>query len=101
MKKEYTLVETISQFRVRYVVKIPDEFETSEQRRAFLEDKIDSEDFHEFSQKHLIELITSTREMDESDVLELCDADNDYAKSWPTEQKLNIFVRRNNSDDGK
>lgn len=26
------------------------------------------------------------------------DADNDYAKTWPDSQKLNIFVRKNNDE---
>lgn len=97
------MVETLSQFRMRYVVEIPKKYVTAEERRKYITDKINSGRFDEFSQKHLGEIITSTRELDESDVLEICDADNDYAKSWPDSQKLNIFVFRNNekNDDSE
>lgn len=98
MRKQYTLIETISQFRMRYVVEIPNEYETADARRKYIKSKIDAEQFNEFSQKHLGEFVISTRELDEPDVLEICDADNDYAKTWPDSQKLNIFVRKNNDE---
>lgn len=103
MKKQYTMIETISMFRMRYVVEIPKEYETAEARREYVESRINTEQFDEFSQKHLGEIITSTRELDEADVLEICDADNPYAKSWPDSQKLRIFVLRNSEEkhDGK
>jgi len=43
----------------------------------------------EFSQLHIDEMITSTRQIDKKEYLRLFDEDNKYLKDWSKEQKLN------------
>jgi len=45
----------------------------------------------EFSQHHVDELITSTREIDQTEYLRMFDEDNDYLKDWDEQQKLNFI----------
>ena len=45
----------------------------------------------EFSQLHLGEVITSSREIDRVEYLRLFDEDNDYLKNWTTEQKFKMI----------
>jgi hypothetical protein len=44
--------------------------------------------FHEFSQLHIDEMITSAREIDTKEYLCLYDEDNPHFKDWTDEQKL-------------
>ena len=48
----------------------------------------DNTEFKEFSRHHLDEVISQTKKMTREEVLELCDQDNDYLKTWSDEQKL-------------
>jgi hypothetical protein len=48
----------------------------------------------EFSQKHLGETIVSHRVISEEDALTLCDNENDYAKNWNKEMKMNAFFTK-------
>ena len=59
---KYVMVDTVSQFRMRYVVEVPDNVEncTSE---AYASDSVVCEDVREFSQEHIGETIVSTREV--------------------------------------
>lgn len=79
------LVETISMFRMRYVI------EALEETHACDEVVMNnSEGFlREFSQLHLDEIITSSREIDDAEYLRLFDRDNDYLKDWTDDQKFN------------
>jgi len=79
--KKLILVEAVSMFRMRYVV----EAECAE--HACDEVVCNTGDF-EFSQKHLDEVITSTRELTQEEYLRLWDEDNDYLKGWTDEKKL-------------
>ena len=83
MEKKLYLVETVSIFRMRYVV------EAKEASHA--EDEvvcgISSNEIREFSQKHVDECITSTRKISEKEFLKLFNKDNDYLESWDIEQK--------------
>ena len=74
------LVETISVFRMRYVV----ECESADHAK----DVVTMNEAEEFSQLHLDELITSAREIDDAEYLRLFDEDNDYLESWSEEQKF-------------
>ena len=74
------LVETISMFRMRYVV----ECESADHAK----DVVTMNEAEEFSQLHLDELITSAREIDDAEYLRLFDEDNDYLESWSEEQKF-------------
>ena len=74
------LVETISVFRMRYVV----ECESADHAK----DVVTMNEAEEFSQLHLDELITSAREIDDAEYLRLFDEDNDYLKDWDEERKF-------------
>jgi hypothetical protein len=79
---EWVLVETISQFRQRYVVEVP------KGKSEYALDSVTTEDVKEFSQKHLGETIVSHRVISEKDALDLFDKDNDYLQGWTDEQKM-------------
>jgi hypothetical protein len=77
------LVETISMFRMRYVV------EALEDTHACDEVTMNNDgNLHEFSQVHLDEIITSTRQLTDEEYISLFNQDNDYLQSWTDEQKL-------------
>ena len=82
IKTEWVLVETVSQFRQRYVVEVP----TGQADYAL--DSVTMEDVKEFSQKHLGETIVSHRVISEKDALDMFDEDNDYLKDWNDDKKM-------------
>lgn len=86
MKKLF-LVETVSMFRIRYVV------EADEASHAADEVVMNNGNLSEFSQKHLDEIISSTREIDEDEYLRLFDEDNDYLMNWSENQKFKFINR--------
>lgn len=77
------LVETVSIFRMRYVV----EAENAEHAKDEVTMNNDG-NLHEFSQLHLDEIISSTREIDRDEYLRQFDEDNDYLQEWDDERKL-------------
>ena len=84
MSKLY-LVETISMFRMRYVVECKEEghaLDTVTMHNA------GGEELKEFSQQHLDEVISSSREISRIEYLDLFDKDNEYLKDWNESQKL-------------
>ena len=87
------LVETVSVFRMRYVV----EAKTASDARDEVTISV-GDDFKEFSQLHLDEMISSTREIDQAEYLRVFDEDNVYLKDWTEEQKLQ-FVNVINYDE--
>lgn len=92
------LVETISQYRMRYVIEVPDNHAdvTAESfgctAKQWAEDTVTMEEMKEFSQQWLGEVITSTREVSREEVLSLCDEDNAYCSSWSDDRKMEVFV---------
>ncbi len=84
MEKKLYLVETVSMFRMRYVIEAREE---SHAKDEFVME-IGKESFKEFSQVHMDEVIVSTRKLSAKDYLELFDADNDYCKSWDIAKKM-------------
>lgn len=82
--KKLVLVEAISQYRMRYVVEC-DEVEHAADEVVMERVK------DEFSQLHLGEVITSTREIDRGEYLRLFDQDNDYLKDWEPDQKFRMI----------
>lgn len=78
------LVETVSIFRIRYVV------EANDPTHAADEVVVNDGSLHEFSQKHLDEIISSVREIDNAQYLLQFDEDNDYLSGWTDEQKFNF-----------
>ena len=87
------LVETVSVFRMRYVVEAENESHARDEVTMSVGD-----DFKEFSQLHVDEMITSTREIDTTEYLRLFDEDNVYLNDWDEDQKLD-FVNVINYDE--
>jgi hypothetical protein len=56
------------------------------------------DNFHEMSQLHLDEMISSTREIDTAEYLRMFDEDNVYMKDWTEEQKLGLVQVLNYGD---
>lgn len=109
MKKietQWVLVEAISTFRERYMVEVPVGVDRYGKDKAdWALDTVTLNEAKEFSQEHLGETIVSHRVITEADALALCDKDNDYAKNWSDEIKMNTFftkieehIRENNYD---
>ena len=86
-EKKLYLVETVSMFRMRYVVEAR---EAGHAEDEFVME-IGKESFKEFSQHHMDEVIISTRELSATDYMNLFDTDNDYLKSWDIEQKMSMI----------
>ena len=86
------LVETVSVFRMRYVVEANNASDARDEVTLNVGDN-----FHEFSQLHLDEMISSTREIDDVEYLRMFDEDNVYLKDWDEEQKFR-FVQVLNYD---
>lgn len=82
--KRLVLVEAVSQYRMRYVVEC-DEVEHAADEVVM--ERIQDE----FSQLHLGEVITSSREIDRAEYLRMFDEDNAYLKAWPEEQKFKMI----------
>ena len=109
MKKietQWVLVETVSMFRERYMVEVPvgvDRYGKDKAEWAL--DTVTMEEAKEFSQEHLGETVVSHRVVTKEDALAMCDKDNDYAKKWNDELKIQTFftsmaenIRENNYD---
>jgi hypothetical protein len=109
MKKietQWVLVETISTFRERYMVEVPvgvDRYGKDKAEWAL--DTVTMQEAKEFSQEHLGETIVSHRVVTKEDALAMCDKENDYAKKWNDELKIQTFftamaehIRENNYD---
>lgn len=86
-EEQYFLVECISTYRMRYIVKA--------KCAEHAEDTVVCEQAKEFSQKHLGETITSSHEITHEHILKLCDEDNDYCKKWSDDKKFEAFVTEN------
>ena len=82
---EFVLVECVSTFRMRYMVEVP------KGKADWALDTVVMKEAEEFSQEHLGEQIVSHRVVSKEDALALCDADNDYTKTWNDEKKMEVF----------
>jgi len=78
------LVETISVFRMRYVI------EAENVEHAKDEVTMNVGELAEFSQHHIDEMISSTREIDDVEYLHRFDEDNEYLKDWTDGQKFSF-----------
>jgi hypothetical protein len=86
-KTEWVLVDTIGQFRMRYMVEVP------AGKAEYALDTVTMEQAKEFSQVHLGETIVSHRVVTEKEALEIFDKDNDYLAKWDKEVKIkNAFT---------
>jgi isopentenyldiphosphate isomerase len=82
---ELVLVETVSMFRMRYMVEVP------KGKSEWALDTVVMQEAKEFSQKHLDETIVSHRVVSKKEALELCDQDNDYLTTWSKTEKVDSF----------
>ena len=79
------VVETISMFRMRYVVEAKNKFDAMDEVTMN-----DNGELREFSQKHIDENITDAREIDREEYLRMFDEDNDYLQDWDEDHKLSF-----------
>jgi hypothetical protein len=89
VKKLY-MVETLLLTKFRYVV------EAREKVHAMDEVVMNTtgsfnQDWQEFSQRALDEVISDCREISPAEYLELFDSDNAYLKNWTLDQKLSYI----------
>jgi len=109
MKKietQWVLVETVSMFRERYMVEVPVGVDMYGKDKAeWALDTVTMEEAKEFSQEHLGETIVSHRVVTKEEALAMCDKENEYAKVWNDEMKIQAFfttmaehIRENNYD---
>ena len=109
MKKietQWVLVETVSMFRERYMVEVPVGTDSyGKDKTLWALDTVTLEEAKEFSQEHLGETIVAHRVVTREDALAMCDEDNDYARVWNDELKIQTFfttiaehIRENNYD---
>lgn len=92
---KFVLVDTISQYRMRYIIEVPDDHNEREypcSADTWAADTVTSEEMKEFSQLWLGETIVSTREITKEEIIPLCDKENDYCQTWNDEQKMKAFV---------
>lgn len=92
---KFVVVDTIAQYRMRYIIEVPDNHNDGEypcDAETWAADTVTSEEMREFSQLWLGETITSTREIAKEEIIPMCDKENDYCKSWSDEQKMEVFV---------
>jgi hypothetical protein len=80
------MVECVSSFHMRYVVEAPDN------HPEYALDTVTMNEAKEFSQKHIGEQIVTHRVVSKEEVIQICDVDNDYCSSWPSEKKIEVFV---------
>lgn len=92
---DYYVVDVISTFRSRFVVKAKSgEHATDEV--IFREEDCT---FAEFSQKHLGTLISDTRKVTAEEVIQLHKVDNDYLASWPDDVVFEKLTHTINYED--
>jgi hypothetical protein len=101
---QWVLVETVLQYRMRYMVEVP------KGKAEWALDTVSMEEAKEFSQLSLGETIVSHRVVSEDEAIDLYDQDNDYLQSWDRATKikngftsikdLEKYEPKNNLDEG-
>ncbi len=110
MKKietQWVLVETVSTFRERYMVEVPVGIDRYGKDKAeWALDTVTMQEAKEFSQEHLGETVVSHRVVTKEEALAMCDKENEYAKVWNDEMKIQAFfttmaehIRENDYND--
>ena len=100
---KYVLVNTVSQFRMRYVVEVPDdvgeEIYFKDGTRSFpctpieyASDSVVCEDVREFSQEHIGETIFDAREITLQEAIDQYKEDNNYLSHWTDEQIIKSAI---------
>ena len=87
MNKKLYLVETVSIFRMRYVIEAKEAGHANDEV-VMNSGRTDDESWKEFSQKHVDECIVSTRELTQEEYIRTFNEDNDYLEKWTDEQKF-------------
>jgi hypothetical protein len=93
---KYVMVDTVSQFRIRYVVEVPDDVGEEMYRggmasfpitpEEYAMDSVTCEEVREFTQKHLGETIVSTREVTlEEAVAQFRKEESAFGDTWDDE----------------
>ena len=91
MEDKYVVVDTISTFRIRYVVpmsKLQQENTDKPVDPLWALDAVTCDEVKEFSQKHLGYQIIDHDVVTESEILKTFDKDNGYLSSWTEDKKL-------------
>jgi len=95
--EKYVVVTAISQFKIRYVVPMSElqkENPDAPVDPLWALDGVTCNDYEEFSQDWLGEVITDWQVENEEQVLERFDRENDYLTGWTKEKKLE-WIRNN------
>lgn len=82
------LVETISTFRMRYVIELPEDKPVD-----WALDTVTMDEAVELSQRHINNDIISHRVISKEEFLQIFDHDNDYLSSWDEQKKLNMITK--------
>lgn len=100
------MVETLSQYRMRYVVEVEDNIDDALDAVLFNQSNFE---FHEFSQKHLGPgPVVDHYEITKEEYLKMFNQDNDYLQSWDDDKKFayinymtdNYYSDERGADDG-
>lgn len=86
--RQFVLVETVSMFRERYVLEVP------EGKSEWALDTVAMEEAKEFSQEHLAENIVSHRVISEDEVIALFEVDNAYLHDISRDEILSRYVTK-------
>ena len=78
------IVECLSQYRVVYAI----EANNQESAEEFYHVNSSNDGFHEFGQSFLGEMVVSSREANDDELIRIHEELNDYCKSWTREKKL-------------
>jgi hypothetical protein len=95
---ELVMVETVSMFRMRYVVEVP------KGKKEWAGDTVvtgvdtNKKEIVEFSQEHIDENIVSMRVIDRPEYLRMFNEDNAYLSSWSDDKKLS-YINKGYHDD--
>lgn len=94
--KKFVLVETVSMFRMRYVVELD-----SNDSSTYALDYVVMNDALEFSQQHLDETIVSHRDISKEEAYELCRQDNEYLSKWSNEKIYEKLITKSDNKSKK
>lgn len=92
--KVWVMVECIQQYRMRYMVQAP------KSNPEYALDDVTMKEAKEFSQLDIGETIVSHRVVSTDEALKLCNEENDYARKWNDEQKMNAFFTKEGEGNG-
>jgi hypothetical protein len=90
VKTKLVMVETVSSFRIRYVVELPEDAEEEMAHDRVLNDG----DIKEFSQVHIGEEVSGSRVVTNRQYLKVFNEDNMYLRSWKEDSKFTAFVNK-------